>query len=124
MSVHDLGELLATLKVVRHPGVWMFESTPSAPASDAIMMFREREGVTMIRPADDTAETDNLWVWLELAVYSALNAVGFMAAIAEALKQADVPCNAVAAYHHDHVFVPLAKAEAAIEALEALSGVS
>ena len=88
------------------------------------MIFQEQEGTTVIVPADKSTRKDNRWVWLELSVYSDLHAVGFLAAIAAALAAVDVPCNAVAGFHHDHIFVPESKADVAIQALSALSGAS
>lgn len=84
------------------------------------MVFREQEGWTSIEPAQLVDGGDNRWVWLELRVYSDLNAVGFLAAVARALTEAGVPCNAVAAFHHDHIFVPEHMAARAIAAIEHL----
>ena len=44
-----------------------------------------------------------------------------MAAISTALAAAEIPCNVVSAYHHDHLFVPWARREAAMTALRALA---
>ena len=132
MAERDLSVLLKTLEVKRHKGVWRFETIDREASSwadlitmrsarDIAMMFMETEGPTVILGADVETPTDNRWVWLELSVYSDLQAVGFLAKVAEALAAADVPCNAVAAFHHDHIFVPEAKVEAAIAALEALA---
>jgi len=88
------------------------------------MLFQEAEGPTIIARATAETPADNRWVWLELTVYSDLQAVGFLAKVAKALADADVPCNAVAAFHHDHIFVPEAKADAAIAAIEALAQAS
>lgn len=132
MAERDLKTLLATLKVKRHDGIWRFETIPSEASSwadlitlqsarDIAMLFREDEGLTIILRTDADTPEDNQWAWLELSVYSDLHAVGFLAAISKALADADIPCNAVAAYHHDHVFVPIDKTEPAIAALEGLS---
>ncbi|MEL6377233.1 MAG: ACT domain-containing protein [Pseudomonadota bacterium] len=120
MTESDLSTLLSTLAVHVCDGVWTFETAVEGPDSSAIMTFREREGWTAIKAAHDATSSDNRWVWLELTVYSDLNAVGFLARIAAALAEAGVPCNAVAAFHHDHIFVPEDKADLAIRALEAL----
>ena len=85
------------------------------------MLFQEREGVTAIVPAKAKTPPENRWIWLELTVFSDLHAVGFLAAISAALAKADVPCNAVAGFHHDHIFVPERKADIAMAALNALS---
>lgn len=116
-----LGKLLSGLKVFRHDGLWAFETGEPGRAPDAIMTFQEREGWTCIVPARNETGDDNKWVWLELAIHSDLNAVGFIAAISAALAKAGVPCNTIAAFYHDHIFVPANKAEIAIETLEALS---
>ena len=132
MKQSDLATLLSDLRVMRHQGVWAFATIPEENADWAdlvnlrsvrniALLFREREGLTLIHQADlDTAE-ENRWVWLELTVFSDLQAVGFLAKVSEALSKAGVPCNAVAGYHHDHIFVPEIKAETAIEALNGLT---
>ena len=131
MAERDLSELLSTLHVKPHDGVWRFETIDKDAASwaelvnlravrEIAMLFQEDEGLTVITSADQRTPTENRWVWLELSVFSDLNAVGFLAKVATALSDAGIPCNAVAAYHHDHIFVPEGKAEAAIAAIEAL----
>ncbi len=131
MAESDLSTLLSTLTVIRRDGVWRFETIDKNEASwaelvnlrqvrDIAMLFQETEGLTVINSAAADTPESNRWVWLELSVYSDLQAVGFLAKVAAALSDADVPCNAVAAFHHDHIFVPEAKAEAAVAAIEAL----
>lgn len=118
----DLDTLLKTLKVIRHDGVWQFETQAGKPSLDeAVLAFREREGWTAILPAAEDTADDNRWVWLEMSVHSDLNAVGFLARVAAALAGAGVPCNAVAGFYHDHIFVPEHKADVAVKALEALA---
>lgn len=85
------------------------------------MIFMEDEGPTVVLRADTETPQDNRWVWLELSVFSDLQAVGFLAKVAQALSNADVPCNAIAAFHHDHIFVPETKADAAITAINKLA---
>ena len=115
MAETDLSKLLADLTVTRHPGVWAYGE--GAPPAEAIFTFQEREGPCFIAAADADTAKDNRWVWLELAVYSDLHAVGFLAAVAQALATAGVPCNAIAALHHDHIFVPEDLASRAIAAI-------
>jgi hypothetical protein len=43
------------------------------------------------------------------------------AALAKALTEAGISANVVAAYHHDHIFVPWARRHDALAALEALA---
>ncbi len=118
----DLETLLKTLKVRRRGGMWRFETSADQPGvSEAIMTFRESEGLTTILPVEADTPPDNRWVWLEMSVHSDLNAVGFLARIANALTEAGVPCNAVAGYYHDHVFVPEHNADVAVKAIEELA---
>ena len=37
--------------------------------------------------------------------------------VASALAEQGIPCNMIAGHHHDHVFVPAAVAERAVEVL-------
>lgn len=131
MTEQDLSKLLSTLSVEQHEGVWRFETIPADAASwvelvnlretrGIAMLFQEREGLTVVTKANDETPDANRWAWLELSVYSDLQAVGFLARIAAALTDANVPCNAIAAYHHDHIFVPEMRAADAIAAIEAL----
>lgn len=58
------------------------------------------------------------WKMLTLNVHSSLEAFGFMAVISKALADAEISCNCVAAYFHDHVFVQAGKAEQARTVIE------
>lgn len=131
MSERDLSTLLSTLHVEQHDGVWRFETIAADQASwvelvnlkdtrSIAMLFQEREGLTVVTKATDETPETNRWAWLELTVYSDLQAVGFLARVAAALSDAGIPCNAVAAFHHDHIFVPEARAEDACKAILAL----
>ena len=53
---------------------------------------------------------------------SSLAAVGLTAAVAAALTEVGISANVVAAFHHDHVFVPLGRAAEALTCLERLRG--
>ena len=131
MAERDLSTLLSTLQVEQHEGVWRFETIPADQTSwvelvnlkdtrGIAMLFQEREGLTVVTKAKDDTPEDNRWAWLELTVYSDLQAVGFLARVAAALSESEIPCNAVAAFHHDHIFVPETRGEDAIEAILAL----
>lgn len=122
MVERDLAKLLAGLSVYRHEGVWQFSDDAGADQDErAIMRFKEREGWCSILPGGKATRAEERFAWLELAVHSDLTAVGFLAAISTALAEANIPCNAVAALHHDHIFVPEAMAERAIDVIEGLS---
>ena len=131
MAESDLSKLLETLSVIRRDGVWRFETIDKDEASwtelvtlrdvrNIAMLFQEEEGLTVITKANEDTPDDNRWAWLELSVFSDLQAVGFLARVAASLSEAEIPCNAVAAYHHDHIFVPASRVEDAISAIESL----
>ena len=122
----DLGRLLAGLAPRLDPETWVFVTLPDPLPGDLapLMVFREDEGVTCILPAGE-ARAKALPAGPEfrritLGVHSSLEAVGLTAAVATALTAAGISANVVAAFHHDHVFVPAGRAEAAMACLEAL----
>jgi hypothetical protein len=59
---------------------------------------------------------------IALGVQSSLEAVGLTAAVAGALARQGISANMVAAFHHDHVFVPADRAEEALACLLDLRG--
>jgi uncharacterized protein len=90
----------------------------------AVSIFKEAEGISMIIPAD-LAEKSKLNVdhpmrCITLNVFSSLEGVGLTAAVATALGDHGIPCNMVAAYHHDHVFVPSEMCDQAMDVLVSL----
>jgi hypothetical protein len=95
------------------------------PDVQPVGTFSEAEGLTLIVPravADAyTWPYSFVAAWLTLTVHSALDAVGLTAAVARVLTQANISCNVVAAFYHDHLFVPAAEAERALQTLQALS---
>lgn len=123
--ISDLTDLLASLQANLLDGVWAYETILSStdPDPEAIMTFKEREGLTQICPAKSHTPANNRWHWIEVSVHSDLNAVGFLARLADALASAGVPCNAIAGYYHDHIFVPVDTTETALTALRALKSV-
>jgi uncharacterized protein len=125
--VNDLAELLRTLRPVLNDGIFVFASLPHDADSDALQplaTFREQEGLTVV-VEEERARRAGLRVllragWITLTVHSDLQAVGLTAAVADALTRANISCNIIAAAHHDHLFVPVESAHAALEVLTAL----
>jgi len=111
----DLGRLLAGLTPVLDPIEYGFETVAEAPPlGDAFALIREDEGVTMIRPGAG-------WARITLGVHSNLAAIGLTARVAEALAAGGISANMVAAFHHDHVFVPWGRRWEALDILKGLS---
>lgn len=108
---------------------WVFCTTPGedppAVSLGAAVTVREAEGWTAVVPqaAADAAGLayDGVYRRITLTVHSSLEAVGLLAAVARALADAGVACNAVSGRYHDHVFVPAARADDAMRTLHALS---
>lgn len=91
---------------------------------EPLAMFREAEGVSLILERDAARAAgfpvEAPMALITLNVYSALDGVGLTAAVATALAEAGIACNMVAALNHDHVFVPVDRAEEALDILTAL----
>jgi hypothetical protein len=89
-----------------------------------VASFMETEGLSLIVPlalAEQHAITyTGIFKQISLSVHSSLEAVGLTAAIASALAAQGISANVVAAYYHDHIFVPRDKAEASMKALSEL----
>ena len=85
-------------------------------------MFREREGITLIMDQQQADQAHlpytDLWACITLTVHSSLSAVGFIAAISGELAAAGLSVNPVSAYYHDHLFVPWAERERAMQVLQ------
>lgn len=84
-------------------------------------IFHEKEGVTFILDTKNAVDKkiDYLSVYrlITLNVHSSLDAVGLTAAFSAKLAEKNISANVVAAYYHDHIFVPEEKAEQALEAI-------
>ena len=112
----DLDRLLAGLTPVLDATQFGFETLAEAPAlGDAFALIREDEGLTVIRPGTG-------WARITLGVHSSLAAVGLTACVAAALAQRGISANMIAAFHHDHIFVPWDRREEALAVLYALRG--
>lgn len=124
----DLTQLLRTMRPELQPGTCVFCTVPSLAGLDltqVIGTFREPEGWTLILP-QATADEWHLpytfvAAWITLTVHSALEAVGLTAAVARALASGGISCNVVAAYYHDHLFVPAPTAAQAVQILQELA---
>lgn len=124
----DLQKLLADMKPKLNEGEFVFcvvDSSEIANALDPLCMFQESEGATAIiskQQADDAVLPYSVVCsWITLTVHSSLEAVGLTAAVSKALTDVNISCNVVAAYYHDHIFVPVQYAKKAMDVLEHLS---
>lgn len=99
---------------------------PLPDPADIICSFREEEGLTLVlaRSVADRLQLPYEFIaaWITLTVHSSLEAVGLTAAFSKALADRQISCNCIAAYHHDHIFVPAKDAALAMETLRELAG--
>lgn len=124
----DLNKLIRQMRPELNPGEYVFSLTQSreqALLTEALCVFQEKEGITVILTKEmaDQAELpySATYAWITLTVHSSLEAVGLTAAVSRALTQANISCNVVAAYFHDHLFVPFKDAERALSVLQKLT---
>lgn len=93
------------------------------PEGSAASEQREPAGLPArenpVNPA--TPVNHELFRAITLEVHSSLNAVGLTAAVSGALARRGISANVVAAFYHDHIFVPAGQAQEALETLGALS---
>jgi len=120
-----VARMLADLEVVRRPGTFVYIAAApgTPPPPDALAMLDEIDAMSYIVPIDSPAAVSPAFpaAWLMLTVHSSLDAVGLTAAVATALAAEAIPANVLAGYHHDHVLVPVDRADDAIAVLRGLA---
>lgn len=124
----DLQKLIKGMKPELNSGEYVYcliDSKEDAAGLDPLCYFLEKEGVTLILPKEK-ADSLNLpyattFAWITLTVHSSLEAVGLTAAVSRSLTEANISCNVIAAFHHDHIFVPIKDAERAMNELQKLT---
>jgi uncharacterized protein len=126
----DLSKLIKGMKPELNEGEYVYclaESKEHAVALDPLCYFMEKEGVTVILPREkadaEKIPYSTICAWITLTVHSSLEAVGLTAAVSRSLTEANISCNVVAAFYHDHIFVPVKDAERAMDALQKLIGI-
>ncbi len=122
-------DMISGMAPKEQPGIYVFITTDdltlvASLASEAISIFKEDEGVSMLVPIElaenSMLDVDSPMRWITLGVRSSLDGVGLTSAVSKALGDNDIPCNMVAAYHHDHVFVPSELCAKAMQVLTSL----
>jgi hypothetical protein len=124
----DLNKLLKGLQPKLHDGEFVYCTVGSvqyAATLNPLCVFQEEEAVTVIIPKQQADEVSLPYsvvcAWITLTIHSSLEAVGLTATVSKTLTEANISCNIVAAYYHDHIFVPVTDAERAMSALTNLS---
>lgn len=124
-----LERLIAEMEPLLHDATFVFACLP--PDTEPPyglkprMIFTEAEGTTLILERAVAVRNNIAHAFpcrmITLQVHSALEAVGFLAAVAARLSELGMGVNPVAGFHHDHLFVPEDRAEAALASLKDMS---
>ncbi|MVA96470.1 ACT domain-containing protein [Nitratireductor sp. CAU 1489] len=125
----NLETLLATMAPRLHDEAFAYVTiTPGKPEPDGlepVLRFEEPEGTTLVVPRRQALQSglDPVFAckMITLEVHSALEAVGFLAALLPPLAAAGIGVNPVSAYFHDHLLVPADRAGEAVAILEGIA---
>lgn len=127
-GILDLSTIIKSLHPVLDDRVFTFAQLTSSHESELksqIGSFLEEEGLTVICETKEAEamelKHEGRFQMITLKVNSSLISVGLTAAVSQQLADLKIPCNIVAAFHHDHLFVPECRAQEALTALKELS---
>lgn len=108
----NLNILLQNMNPILNEGDYVFctlSNNEKIDLNKVIGTFKEKEGTTLIvikEYADLMGFSyTSIMSWISLEVHSSLEAVGLTAAFSKVLADANISCNVVAGYYHDHIFV-------------------
>jgi len=124
----DLQKLLTALRPCLSQTAYAFAVVTNADEIRAettiLATFAEDEGLTIIGPFDELAwpglDRSGPWARISFGTHSSLFAVGLTAKITSALSDHGISANVIAAFFHDHIFVPWEKRHTALEVLKKL----
>lgn len=120
--------LLKNLSPQMHQGEYVYchvAADYQLKGREAVATFMENEGKTLVieksQALANELKFESSMCWITLNVYSSLESVGLTAAISQLLAENNISCNVIAAFHHDHLFIPAAEGPAALKLLTKLS---
>ncbi|MCB0337525.1 MAG: ACT domain-containing protein [Bdellovibrionales bacterium] len=121
----NLEKLLKSMQPLLRDETFVFahiaEPHVAAAKDCCLQFFWEDEGMAAILKQADAIRLGIDAVYeskmISLMVHSSLDAVGFLAAITAKLATAGISVNPVSAFYHDHLFVPVDKADLAMSLL-------
>lgn len=127
-GIKNLSELLRSMNPKQVDGEYVYctASNDYLPnLKNPLLVYREDEGITFILKKEDadalSLNYSGTWGLITLSVHSDLSAIGLLATIADKLAKAGIAVNAVSAYYHDHLFVPIDKINEALNLLRKIS---
>ncbi|WP_413113518.1 ACT domain-containing protein [Thaumasiovibrio sp. DFM-14] len=127
-GINQLDEMLRALLPTLQQGEYVFCTVTGELTQylhlNPIASFIEAEGLTLVLhkeiASDANLHYDGVFKQITLSVHSSLNAVGLTAAVSSKLASKQISANVIAAYYHDHIFVPIDNAELALATLTEL----
>ncbi|CAM3826790.1 ACT domain-containing protein [Vibrio aquimaris] len=128
-GITDLDQLLLSMQPKLSDGEFVFctvkDDLQNYTKVKPLASFIEAEGLTLVLEKDMAEKSgidfEGIYRQITLTVHSSLEAVGLTAAVSTKLASKGISANVIAAYYHDHIFVPASKANAALAALMELS---
>ncbi|MHA2937635.1 ACT domain-containing protein [Vibrio sp. RC27] len=125
-GITDLDQLLQTMSPKLLDQEFVFctvdKKLSECVGLNPIATFIESEGLTLVLEKSEAEKAklsfEGAFRQLTLTVHSSLEAVGLTAAVATKLASNGISANVIAAYYHDHIFVPVADATLALAALK------
>jgi hypothetical protein len=123
----DLETLLRSMKPHLAGTAYTFAMAAACevpPGVSILGSFVEDEGLSIVAPLAEIERAGlahaGSWAKISLTIHSSLSAVGLTASVASALAEHGISANMIAAYYHDHIFVPWDKRH---EAMSILNGI-
>ena len=111
-------------KVILNRGEYVFcfiEDINKISMNNIICSFKESEGYSIIISKEEAIKNNLPFyfvsAWITLEIDSTLDSIGLTSAFSKKLTKAGISCNVIAAYHHDHIFVPYLDKHKAMEIL-------
>ena len=116
----DLDLLLRAMAPSMHADEFVY-CTQREIAGDPLCMLREAEGWTLVLRRADAERLGIAYTYpcrmITLTVHSSLEAVGLLAEVTSRLAGHGISVNVVSGYYHDHLFVPVDRADEAVALL-------
>lgn len=127
----DLDVLLRSMTATMAEGIYVFATLNDRAVPQGLsprMVFQESEGTTLILLQSEAEHHGIAYEFpcrmITLNIYSALEAVGFIARIATELARQGMGVNPVAGFFHDHLFIPLGRENDALKVIADIAATS
>jgi len=124
----NLDVLIQSMEPVLHDETYVFltvENGFDTSTLTPLMRFQESEGTTLILEQRHALAAGLAHVFackmITLNIHSSLDAVGFLARVTARLAGLQMGVNPVSGFYHDHLFIPIDRAQDAMAELQLMS---